>query len=233
MQKDELNTIKFAAIVCLICSMALAGVKGVLNAKQEYNKKVDEQINVLKALFPAFKPDGSELSMEERDLFFTQGKVDKTWIPQYFDNFVETRDVDLGDGEAGKLFLLKKDDQLRAVAFPAEGKGLWSTVHSYIGLEPDLATIKGVTFFDHGETPGLGGECSKPWFQRNFRGKKLLENGEPVSFQVAKGKADAGAEYAVDGMSGATITGNGIQRFLNSTYQKYYAAVFREMRSES
>jgi len=233
MQKDELNTIKFAAIICLICSMGLAGVKGALNAKQEYNKKIDQQVNVLKALFPEFAPDGTELSLEQRDELFTQGNVDKTWIPQYFEQFVEIKEVELEDGQTGQLYLLKKDDELRSVAFPAEGKGLWSTVHSYVGLEPDLATIKGVTFFDHGETPGLGGECSKPWFQRNFRGKKLLEDGEPATFEVVKGKAEPEAEHAVDGMSGATITGNGIERFLNDTYRKYYSSVFKEMRSES
>jgi len=233
MQKDELNTIKFAAIVCLICSMGLAGVKGTLNAKQEYNKKIDQQVNVLKALFPSFTPDGEELDMDRRDELFTQGQVPKEWIPQYFDQFVEIEDIELADGEKGKLYKLKKDDQLKSVAFPAQGKGLWSTVHSYVGLEPDLATIKGVTFFDHGETPGLGGECSKPWFQRNFRGKSLLENGEPAEFEVVKGKAEEGDSHAVDGMSGATITGNGIQRFLNDTYRKYYTSVFKQMRSES
>lgn len=233
MQKDELYTIKFAGIVCLVCSMTLAGVKGTLNQRQETNKRIDEQINVLKALFPSFTPDGKELDLEQRDEYFTQGQVPKEWIPRYFDEYVEIEDVDLADGKTEKLFKLKKDGEVRSVAFPAEGKGLWSTVHSYVGLEPDLATIRGITFFDHGETPGLGGECSKPWFQRNFRGKRLLEDGEPVSFEVVKGKAPEDAEYAVDGMSGATITGNGIQRFLNETYRNYYSSVFQSMLADT
>lgn len=229
MQKDELYTIKFAGIVCLVCSMALAGVKGSLNSRQETNKRIDQQINVLKALFPSFTPDGEELDLERRDELFTQGQVPKEWIPRYFEEFVEIEDLELSGGKTGKLYKLKKDGELQSVAFPAQGKGLWSTVHSYVGLNPDLATIKGVTFFDHGETPGLGGECSKPWFQRNFRGKRLLKDGEPVSFEVVKGKAPEDAESAVDGMSGATITGNGIQRFLNDTYETYYTSVFQNM----
>ena len=231
MQKDEIQTIKFAAIVCLICSMALAGVQGTLRSKQERNKQIDKQINVLKALAPTFDPEGNPLSEENVDLYFVQGKVPKEWIPDYFQNFVQSEDVTLPDGTASILYKLNREDELVSVAFPAQGKGLWSTVHSYVGLETDLATIRGVTFFDHGETPGLGGECSKPWFQRNFQGKKLWENGEPVKFEVAKGTADPVTPYKVDGMSGATITGNGIQKFVNETFRQYNEAVFQPQRT--
>jgi len=231
MQKDDLNTLKFAGIVCLVCSMALAGVQGALRGKQETNKVIDGQINVLKALSPDFDPEGNPLEEGKRDEYFVVGKVPKEFIPAYFDQYVETEEVDLGDGKTGTVYSLKKDDQLVSVAFPAEGKGLWSTVHSYVGLEPDLATVRGVTFFDHGETPGLGGECSKPWFQRNFRGKKLWSDGAAVKLVIAKGAADPETEFNVDGMSGATITGNGIEKFVNKTFQQYDAAVFAERRA--
>jgi len=226
MQKDELNTIKFAAIVCLVCSLSLAGVRTVLRPMQERNEVMDAQINVLKALNPDFDPEGNELSRDERDRLFTQGRVPKAWIPLYFKNFVEEVET-----SAGPLFKLVRDNQVIAYAFPAEGKGLWSTVHSFIGLEPDLATIRGITFFDHGETPGLGGECSKPWFQRNFQGQVLWKDGAPVMLEVVKGpNADPNSRSQVDGMSGATITGNGIQRFVNSVFRAYNNAVFHELR---
>lgn len=226
MQKDEIHTIKFAAIVCLICSLSLAGIRTVLLPIQVRNQRIDNQINVLKALFPDFDPQGNALSLEDRDRLFTQGRVPREWIPLYFDQFVTTEET-----EAGPLYILSRDGQPIAYAFPAAGKGLWSTVHSYIGLEPDLATIRGVTFFDHGETPGLGGECSKPWFQRNFRGQKLWYEGEPVTLEVAKGRAEPGSRTQVDGMSGATITGNGIQRFMNSIFRTYNEKVFESLRA--
>ena len=229
MQKDELHTIRFAAIVCLICSLSLAGVRTSLKGIQEENARVDVQINVLKALFPDFDPEGNDLSEEDRDRFFTQGRVDKSWVPLYFERFVTLEDVALPKGGEGRLYTLKRNDEVVAYAFPAEGKGLWSTVHSYVGLEPDLATIRGITFFDHGETPGLGGEASKPWFQKNFRGQ-LLWDGEPVTLQVVKGGADPNSSTQVDGISGATITGNGIQRFVNNTFRAYNQAIFSEMR---
>jgi len=230
MQKDDLNTIKFAAITCLICSMALAGVQGVLDSKQKDNKRIDEQINVLKALSPDFDPDGKELSADDRDLYFVQGKVPKVWIPRYFENFVTKSEVMLPDEVKSLLYVLKKDGQVRAYAFPAEGKGLWSTVHSFVGLEPDLATVRGVTFFDHAETPGLGGEVSMPWFQRNFRGKILWKDDKPVNLVVTKGKAEPGNPHAVDGMSGATITGNGVQKLVNKTFRAYNETVFSAKR---
>ncbi|MGA0369883.1 MAG: FMN-binding protein, partial [Kiritimatiellia bacterium] len=225
------HTIRFAAIICLICSMALAGVQGSLRSIQQRNKTIDGQINVLKALSPDFAPDGTPLTEEQIDLWFIQGKVPKNLIPEYFENFVTEQEVTLEDGVQSKLYTLHKEDQVVSYAFPAQGKGLWSTVHSYVGLESDLATIRGITFFDHGETPGLGGECSKPWFQENFRGKKLWEDGEPVKFSIAKGNADPETPYNVDGMSGATITGNGIQKFLNKTFAAYNEALFSEKRA--
>ena len=90
--------------------------------------------------------------------------------------------------------------------------------------------MRGVTFFDHKETPGLGGECSKPWFQKNWVGKKIAVNAEPVMIKVVKGKAEPDDPHAVDGMAGATITGNGIQKFVYNTYKQYNTAVFDGLR---
>jgi len=231
MQKDELNTIRFAAIICLVCSMGLAAVQGALRPMQERNRKIDGQVNVLKALAPDFAPDGTPLSQDEQERYFLYGSMPREWIPMYFDEFVEVSEVTFGEEDVRELYTLRNPDgETVSVAFPAEGKGLWSTVHSVVGLQPDLATIRGITFFDHGETPGLGGECSRPWFQANFRGKKLWDDGAPVRFEVAKGAAEPETDYKVDGMSGATITGNGIQRFLNETFREYNEAVFESKR---
>lgn len=231
MQKDDIHTIRFALIICLICSMALAGVQGSLRGIQERNKTIDGQINVLKALSPDFAPDGTVLTDEQITEYFINGKVPKNLIPAYFEKYVSESEVEMANGTKRKLYTLKKDGEIVSYAFPAEGKGLWSTVHSYVGLQSDLATIRGITFFDHGETPGLGGEVSKPWFQENFRGKVLWQDGEPVKLTVAKGRADPETLHNVDGMSGATITGNGVQKFLNKTFQEYNEAVFSEKRA--
>jgi len=103
--------------------------------------------------------------------------------------------------------------------FPIEGKGLWSTLYGYIALAPDLNEVLGITFYQHGETPGLGGEIDNPswrakWSQRMVFGPKGSEPSTwgQVRIKVIKGAAGPPqrAPHQVDGLSGATITGNGV-----------------------
>ena len=123
------------------------------------------------------------------------------------------------------LYVWKEGGEVKKYAFPISGKGLWSTIKGYMALEHDLATIAGVTFYEHGETPGLGAEVENDWFQNNFKGKKLLVDGKRVPFEVVKGKVKdrypQGSDHAVDGISGATLTGNGVMKFLNAGMDRY------------
>lgn len=126
------------------------------------------------------------------------------------------------------LFLYKPTSAVEAYIVPAEGNGLWGMIYSYVALEPDLNTIKGIRFYKHIETPGLGGECEKPWFTGQYVGKKILDpSGNLVSVGVVKGKVSdsySSAEdlsHHVDGISGATITGKGITTFLKEDLGRY------------
>ena len=106
---------------------------------------------------------------------------------------------------------------------PVEGKGLWSTMYGFVALAPDFNEIKGLTFYQHGETPGLGGEVDNPGWKKKWIGRQVF--GEPgstpdqwsgVKVRVIKGSAGAPDEdpYQVDGLSGATITSNGVTYLL-------------------
>lgn len=99
--------------------------------------------------------------------------------------------------------------------FPVEGKGLWSTLYGYIALAPDFNTIKGLTFYQHAETPGLGGEVDNPKWKSLWPGRKVYKNNK-VKIRVIKGMAPKPkkAPYKVDGLSGATITSNGVTHLL-------------------
>jgi len=113
---------------------------------------------------------------------------------------------------------------------PIQGYGLWSTLYGYLALEADLNTVRGITFYKHGETPGLGGEVDNVSWQHSWRGKKILdERGNVVSVTVKKGVVDDKVErerlHMVDGLSGATITSNGVTRFVENdleTYEPYF-----------
>jgi Na+-transporting NADH:ubiquinone oxidoreductase subunit C len=122
----------------------------------------------------------------------------------------------------GKDYLpIFKSSLPETTIIPISGKGLWSTLFGYFALDSDFNTVKGITFYDHKETPGLGGEVDKGWFQNNFIGKKIKDDkGNLVSVQVVKGKSGNNI-HGVDGISGATITSRGVTDFLLRDLKKY------------
>ena len=98
--------------------------------------------------------------------------------------------------------------------FPVRGRGLWSTLKGFIALQSDFQTIAGLTFYEHAETPGLGGEVDNPGWKKLWIGKKVYGDEGEVEIRVVKGDADASNPYGVDGLSGATITSNGVTNLL-------------------
>jgi len=132
------------------------------------------------------------------------------------------------------IYLHQVGQEIKGYVIPISGKGLWSTLYGYFAIEPDCETVKGITFYKHAETPGLGGEVEKPWFQENFKGKRFLDkNKNLVGIQVLKGSVDESSKEAyrqVDGISGATITSKGLEKFLKEDLAKYepYFKTIRE-----
>jgi Na(+)-translocating NADH:ubiquinone oxidoreductase C subunit len=96
------------------------------------------------------------------------------------------------------------NDESELVAVDVVGKGLWGPIRGFVSLESDWNTIRGVTFHDHQETPGLGAEISGEAFCSQFRGKQLLAADGTPGFRVVSSNAQGPLE--VDGISGATIT---------------------------
>ena len=113
-----------------------------------------------------------------------------------------------------QVFTLKSEDgKIEKYVFPVRGYGLWSMMQGYMALEPDLETVAGLTFYAHGETPGLGGEITNPRWKAKWPGKEIYKDGE-VELSVKKG-AGSNDEYAVDALSGATITSNGVTNLVH------------------
>ena len=116
----------------------------------------------------------------------------------------------------------------KTIIIPVRGKGLWGPIWGYVSVEDDFNTIYGATFSHDSETPGLGAEIATKKFQNQFIGKKLFnEEGEFVSVEVKKGEADPQASHEVDGISGGTITSNGVEDMLKDNI-KYYLPYFNE-----
>lgn len=110
----------------------------------------------------------------------------------------------------------KANGELEQVILPIRGYGLWSTLWGFIALDADLVTIRGITYYEHGETPGLGGEVDNPDWKAQWDGKQAFDDGE-VKIRVIKGAVDEDApeaEHKIDGLSGATITSRGVTNML-------------------
>ena len=112
------------------------------------------------------------------------------------------------------VFMLKSDDgsKTEKYVFPIRGYGLWSMLKGFISVEPDFQTVAGLTFYEHGETPGLGGEVENAQWKAKWPGKKIYQSGN-VALKVSKGDQSAN-EFGVDALSGATITSNGVSNMM-------------------
>jgi Na+-transporting NADH:ubiquinone oxidoreductase subunit C len=137
---------------------------------------------------------------------------------------------EIGKDESGTLLPLYtyvSNNEVKGYSIPISGRALWSKCYGYFALGKDLNTVLGITFYQHGETPGLGGEIEASWFQDNFRGKKILDSsGGLRSITIVKGQVsslpDKSAHiHSVDGISGATMTCDGVNLFLRSDLERY------------
>jgi Na+-transporting NADH:ubiquinone oxidoreductase subunit C len=116
-------------------------------------------------------------------------------------------------------------DAIEAYIFPIYGKGLWGPIWGFIALETDLNTIKGVSFDHKTETPGLGARITTNEISNRYIGKKIFdETGKMISIMMLKGENNPESaldEHHIDGMSGATLTGKGVNQMLESYFQYY------------
>ena len=123
------------------------------------------------------------------------------------------------------------ENKIQKVVLPIRGYGLWGTLYGYLSLDSDLNTIKGIEYYDHKETPGLGGEVDNPAWKSDWNGKKVYSDEGNVMLYVTKGPSKN--DYEIDGISGATLTSNGVTNMI-----KYwlgsdgFGPVLQKLRSE-
>ncbi len=222
-------------ILAFACSALVAGAAVGLRPKQEANRQLDRQKNILYAagLYDENTPieelfANIETRVIELDsgIFVSEDKINPRTYNQRKAAFTSDKgqavpaNVDtarIGRQEKYSLvYLIKDNGVLSQVVLPVRGKGLWSTMYAYVAIDADLTTVRGVSFYEHGETPGLGGEIENRRWQDRWQGKQLYKD-ESVSLKVVKGSPDntgPEAAYQIDGISGATLTSNGVSGLL-------------------
>jgi Na+-transporting NADH:ubiquinone oxidoreductase subunit C len=229
-------TFIFAIIVCVVSAVMLATFSEGLREQKELNEELDVKKNILKAVVLkeplAPKMKGPEV------LKVYESKIEERVIDKD-GNIVEGKtphELTEKDKDLFPFYIYKEDGQVVAYAFPIVGQGLWSTLYGYLAVEADATTVRGITFYKHGETPGLGGEIEKEWFQNNFKGKTIysIKARKLTPTVVVKGKAADIAKgdelnYHVDGITAATLTGNGVTDMM-ARWVKVYDAYLSKVR---
>ena len=191
------NTLTVAISLSLICSVLVASAAIVLKPKQLKNQEEYRQRIILEV---------AGLMDAESDiatLFAT----------------IQSEMVDVASGESVEIYLEKNGDAVEQIILPISGPGLWSTMRGYLAVAPDGNTVKGIRFFEHAETPGLGDQIDKADWRNLWVGKQLYGDDSTPRIVVVRGFAlrdatNTNLKYQIDGLSGATLTGNGVSRLV-------------------
>lgn len=233
------NTLFVAVVVSLVCSILVAGIAVTLKPKQVSNAQEFRQRIILEVaglMRPGADIDELSRKIEPRMVELASGDYVESPDPEEFDPVVAAKGAETGSGippplDIAKLrrralhapvYLVRPDDRVEQVILPVYGPGLWSTIRGYLALATDGTTVTGLRFYNHGETPGLGDQIDDPDWLRQWEGKQIFgPDGEP-RIEVVRGlvRTDAApqridnAQFQVDGLSGATLTGRGVTQLI-------------------
>lgn len=221
----------FAVGLCVLFSAALAAIANQLGPVIQANEEYDRQRNIMVAAQLAADPDPRPRptleavykNQVEELVLDDAGKVVADMKPG---DVYGMRDKDKRKHYHPLYKIHDEQGKVTAFVIPISGYGLWSTLYGFLALGADANKVVGITFYKHGETPGLGGEVDNPNWKASWRDKTILdEQGKLVSVTVKKGKVDfdrpVEVEHFVDGLSGATITSNAVTRFVKTDLEGY------------
>ena len=256
-QNEAIKTITVAGLLCFVCSILVSIVVVTLRPQQAKNAELDLKKNIL--MSAGLIEEGGDIeatfsTLETVLINFNTGdliKLDTEEKKKYFANFDMVSaakspatsekipaNIDVGGlstrSKIAKGYVRRDGaGKIDTIILNVWGKGLWSTMYGFIALSADTKTIKGFAYYSQGETPGLGGEVDNPNWKNQWISKKLYDENFNVAFAVNKGTVDHThnlAQYRVDGISGATITANGVTSsvkywFGDHGYAKFLAKV--------
>ncbi len=232
-EESPLRPFYTVLVLAFVCSALVAGAAVGLRPLQEANRRLDQQKHILFAaglyreggdVAAMFAPIETRVVELASGRFVPEEEVDPEGYRQLQAAYSDGRAL-AADQDPAKIrhlekyslvYLVKEGERTDQIILPVRGKGLWSTMYAYVALDGDLRTIRGVSFYEHGETPGLGGEVENRRWLEGFRGKEVYGQGGEVLLSVVQGGAGEGpdAVHQVDGISGATLTVKGVNNLL-------------------
>jgi Na+-transporting NADH:ubiquinone oxidoreductase subunit C len=228
------KTLVVAVALCLVCSIVVSSAAVLLRPMQLENAALDRKRNIVEvagllgsdgdveAAFKRVEPRVVNLESGE----FAEG-MDAARYDQRKASKDPARSVALSPDEdiAGigrrarysTVYFVRDGDAIRQLILPVHGYGLWSTLYGFLALKGDFRTVSGLKFYEHAETPGLGGEVDNPAWRGKWDGKVAFDESGSAIIEVVKGVVDesrSGAEHRVDGLAGATLTTRGVDNLL-------------------
>ena len=225
---DSIKKTLFVVIaLSLVCSIIVSTAAVVLKPKQQANAVLDQQTKILEVAgielagnIPALyaeniEPrlvdfatgdfvDGDAAAYDQRKAAKDPAQSIKLSAEDDIAKIIRRANI-------GTVYLVKDGAETSKVIIPVHGNGLWSMMYAFVAVETDGNTVSGITYYEQGETPGLGGEVENPTWRAQFVGKKLFDENHKPAIKVVKGGAPQGTEHGVDGLSGATLTSVGVQ----------------------
>jgi len=250
-RNSNIYTILFAAVVVTVSAVLLSLAVMFLKPAQERNKRQEKMTDILytigldkEALASKAAAEGLQLNYKLIESYFN-----KYFLKQYalkadgtVDESVNAFDINMkaevkkpADQQRYPIYIAEVDGE-KYYVIPLYGKGLWDDIWGYIALEGDLNTVKGVKFGHKGETPGLGAEITKKWFENQFKGEKIFDkDGTFKGITLSKTNKDPEnkdkEDHEVDAISGSTLTSNGVTNMLQERL-KHYLPFFEKMRKQ-
>ncbi len=237
-KESTVRTLVVALTVSLVASVFVAGAAVSLKPIQVENRLLDKQRSIL-AIAGIGSPDlsGKEVQalfkerIKPRVVDLDSGNYVDNIDPVTFDPLKAAKDPKMSaalDGDQDlalikrrerftTVYMLEQGETLEALILPIRGYGLWSTLHGFMAVKPDLNTVVGLGFYQHAETPGLGGEVDNPKWKALWPGKTLFDDSGKPNIQIVKGGVDPAspaAGHQVDALAGATLTSKGVDRLL-------------------
>ena len=224
------KTITVALVLCLVCAVVVSSAAVILRPAQAVNEKANMQMNILQA---AGLYDPQESIQDQFQIVTTRlvnletGEFVEGMDAERYNQRKASKDPSMNrvlsgeediasikrQAKIAKIYLIENGDQIEKIILPIHGYGLWSTLYGFMALEGDGNTVAGLGFYEHAETPGLGGEVDNPNWKAQWTGKQVY-NGDAVALRLVKGGADRSDSYGVDALSGATLTSRGVDNLL-------------------
>ena len=228
------NTLIVAVGVSLFCSILVSATAVILKPQQIRNQELYRQKIVLEVagLYDSdAEIDALFANIDSRLVDLDSGDYVDDMDAKSFDPLSASKDPALSIAIPANLdiagirrrariapvFLVSEAGDVSQIILPVYGSGLWSTMYGYLALEADGKTIRGLRFYEHAETPGLGDQIDKPEWRAQWSGKQLIDDDGRLRIEIIRGQVADGdnATYQVDGLAGATLTGRGVTNLLH------------------